>query len=77
MIDWARSGELMFMVILGGVATTMGPLLGAITFIVVEEVLSTITVYWHLPFGLMLIVIVLFVRGGLSSLLETGQRTDD
>ena len=77
MIDWARSGELMFMVILGGVATTMGPLLGAITFIVVEEVLSTITVYWHLPFGLMLIGIVLFVRGGLSSLLERGQKTDD
>ncbi len=77
MIDWARSGELMFMVILGGVATTMGPLLGAITFIVVEEVLSSLTIYWHLPFGLMLIGIVLFVRGGLSSLLERGQKTDD
>lgn len=77
MIDWARSGELMFMVILGGVATTMGPLLGAIMFIVVEELLSSLTVYWHLPFGLMLIGIVLFVRGGLSSLLEQGQKTDD
>ena len=77
MIDWARSGELMFMVILGGVATTMGPLLGAIMFIVVEELLSSLTVYWHLPFGLMLIGIVLFVRGGLSSLLERRKKTDD
>ena len=69
MIDWARSGELMFMVILGGVATTFGPILGAITFIILEEVLSTITIYWHLPFGLLLIGVVMFVKGGLSALI--------
>jgi branched-chain amino acid transport system permease protein len=69
MIDWARSGELMFMVILGGVATTFGPLLGAITFIILEEVLSTMTIYWHLPFGLLLIGVVMFVKGGLSALI--------
>ena len=70
MIDWSRSGELMFMVILGGVATVMGPLFGAIVFVILEEVLSSITIYWHLPFGLLLIVVVLFFRGGLSSLLS-------
>ena len=70
MIDWSRSGELMFMVILGGVATVMGPLFGAIVFVILEEVLSSITIYWHLPFGLLLIAVVLFFRGGLSSLLS-------
>ena len=73
MIDWARSGELMFMVILGGVATTFGPLLGAITFIILEEVLSTITIYWHLPFGLLLIGVVMFVKGGLSALIPKAE----
>jgi len=70
MIDWSRSGELMFMVILGGVATVMGPLFGAIVFVILEEVLSSITIYWHLPFGLLLITVVLFFRGGLSSLFS-------
>lgn len=69
MIAWSRSGELMFMVILGGTATTLGPVLGSIVFIVVEEVFSSITIYWHLPFGLMLIAIVLYVRGGLMGLI--------
>ncbi|MGR3793086.1 branched-chain amino acid ABC transporter permease [Vannielia sp. SX4] len=65
MMDWTRSGELMFMVILGGASTTGGPVLGAAAFIILEEVLSHFTIYWHLPFGLLLIAVVLFTRGGL------------
>jgi branched-chain amino acid transport system permease protein len=68
MMDWARSGELLFMVILGGVATLAGPVIGAAVFIVVEEVLSSFTIYWHLPFGFMLMAIVLFGRGGIMGL---------
>ncbi|WP_165937564.1 branched-chain amino acid ABC transporter permease [Antarcticimicrobium sediminis] len=70
MMDWSRSGELMFMVILGGAATTLGPVLGAIVFIVAEEALSSFTIYWHLPFGLMLMAVVLFARGGLMGMLR-------
>ncbi len=69
MMHWTRSGELMFMIILGGVSTVLGPVLGSSTFILVEEVLSSLTIYWHLPFGLMLIILVLFIRGGLMGLL--------
>ncbi len=69
MMGWTRSGELMFMVILGGAGTTLGPVLGSLVFIVVEEILSHFTTYWHLPFGIMLIVIVLFVRGGIMGLI--------
>lgn len=65
MMAWSRSGELMFMVIFGGIATTLGPVLGAVVFIVLEEILSSWTTYWHLPFGLMLIGVVLFLKGGL------------
>ncbi|WP_158964426.1 branched-chain amino acid ABC transporter permease [Chachezhania sediminis] len=75
MMDWGRSGELMFMVILGGAATLAGPILGATVFIVLEEALSSWTVYWHLPFGLFLILVVLYVRGGLTGLLS-GKKED-
>jgi branched-chain amino acid transport system permease protein len=68
MMDWTRSGELMFMVILGGAATTGGPVLGAAAFIILEEVLGSITTYWELPFGLLLIAVVLFGKGGLIGL---------
>ena len=74
MMAWNRSGELMFMVILGGMATTLGPVLGAVVFIVVEEVLSSWTTYWHLPFGLMLIGIVLFLKGGLMGPFRGGRK---
>jgi len=70
MMGWGRSGELMFMVILGGAGTTLGPVLGSATFILLEEILSSFTVFWHLPFGLMLIGVVLFIRGGLMGLFK-------
>lgn len=70
MMDWTRSGELMFMVILGGVATTVGPVLGAVAFILIEEVLSSFTIYWHLPFGILLMVVVLYSKGGLAAIVS-------
>jgi branched-chain amino acid transport system permease protein len=80
MIGWARSGELIFMVIIGGVGTIFGPLVGTITFVVLEEALSAITVYWHLIFGILLVALVLFGKGGihgwLSRLGRKGARHD-
>lgn len=70
MMHWTRSGELMFMIILGGASTALGPVLGSSVFILLEEILSSFTLHWHLPFGVMLIVIVLFVRGGLMGLFK-------
>jgi len=70
MIGWARSGELIFMVIIGGVGTLFGPLIGTIVFVVLEEFLSAITVYWHLIFGVMLVALVLFGKGGIHGWLS-------
>jgi len=72
MMGWSRSGELMFMVILGGASSTLGPVLGSSVFILVEQVLSSFTIYWHLPFGLMLIAVVVFARGGLMGVVSRG-----
>ncbi len=74
MMGWTRSGDLMFMVILGGAATTFGPVLGAVIFVLLEEILSSYTIFWELPFGLMLIGVVLFARGGLMGFLATKWR---
>lgn len=70
MMDWPRSGELMFMVIMGGMGTLFGPVLGATAFLILSEVLSSITIHWHLIFGPLLILLVLYVRGGLTGLIE-------
>jgi len=70
MIGWARSGELIFMVIIGGTGTFFGPLVGTIVFVLLEEFLSLITIYWHLIFGLMLVALVLFGKGGIHGWLS-------
>ena len=69
MMDWTRSGELIFMVILGGAGTLIGPVIGSVAFIVLEEVFKHFTIYWHLPFGIVLIMTVLFFRGGIMGML--------
>ena len=66
---WTRSGDLMVMVILGGMGSLFGPVIGAILYLVLEEVLSQFTEYWALIMGPLLLLIVLFARGGIMGLL--------
>ena len=70
MMSWVRSGELIFMVIIGGVASLFGPLFGALSFLLLEEVLSAFTIYWHLIFGGLLIALVLWGKGGIDGWLS-------
>jgi branched-chain amino acid transport system permease protein len=66
---WTRSGDLMVMVILGGMGSLFGPVLGAIVYLLLEEFLSQITEYWAMIMGPMLLLIVIFGRGGIVGLL--------
>ena len=68
MLHWTKSGELMIMVILGGVGTLVGPLIGAAALVVLETVLTGWTEHWQLVLGPVLLVVVLFTRGGLAGL---------
>jgi branched-chain amino acid transport system permease protein len=68
-MSWQRSGELIVMVVLGGMATRHGPLLGALVFIGLEEWLATWIEHWKLLFGPLLVLVVLYGRGGLAALL--------
>jgi branched-chain amino acid transport system permease protein len=63
--DWTRSAQLMFMVILGGAATLAGPLVGAATYLALEEILSRYSSHWQFFFGAILLGYVLAARGGL------------
>ena len=67
--SWHKSGELMAMVILGGVGTLLGPVLGAAVYLGLEQVLSLWTEHWLLFFGPLLLAVVLFGKRGVYGLL--------
>ena len=69
MFSWSISGEIMIFVILGGVARLFGPLVGAVVFVFLEEVLGGLSDYWHIYLGLLLLLVVLFAKGGITGLL--------
>ncbi|HEV7456937.1 MAG TPA: branched-chain amino acid ABC transporter permease [Roseococcus sp.] len=71
-LAWQRSGDLLFMVILGGLAGPHGALVGALAFVLVEEWLSHAMEHWRLVFGPLLILCVFFLRGGIVGLLRRG-----
>ena len=74
-MNWTRSGELMFMVIMGGMSTAAGPVLGAFALLLLEDVLSALTQHWQIILGPILVLVVLFARRGLAGLLP-GKESD-
>ena len=69
LLHWTRSGDIMIMVILGGMGSLIGPIIGAIGLLAVEEVLSEVTQHWMIILGPLLIMVVLFARGGIWGVL--------
>jgi branched-chain amino acid transport system permease protein len=68
-MQWTRSGEIMFMVILGGMGSLAGPVLGALVLLLLEDVLSAWTAHWQIILGPFLILVVLFAKRGLFGLV--------
>ena len=69
MFSWQTSGEIMVFVILGGVGRLFGPVAGAALFILLEHVLGGLSEFWHIYLGLLLLLVVLFARGGMIGLI--------
>ena len=69
-MHWTRSGEILFMVILGGMGTPAGPLAGAAALLVLEDVLSSWTQHWQVILGPLLVLSVIFFRRGLSGIFQ-------
>ncbi len=68
MMQWSESGMLMVMVILGGVGHLYGGLVGAVVFLLLEEVLSSVTIHWQFGLGAVLLAVVFLAPNGLLSL---------
>ena len=75
-MHWTRSGEIMFMVILGGMGTLFGPVIGAVALLLLEDVLSALTVHWQIVLGPILVLVVLFSKRGLFGLLVGAEGPD-
>jgi branched-chain amino acid transport system permease protein len=90
LMHWTRSGDLIVMAVLGGMGTVFGPVIGAIGLLVLEEALPLLIglvthvftgkeiaaakEYWQLILGPMMLLIVLYARGGIDSLLTRSGR---
>ncbi len=90
MMHWTRSGDLIVMVVLGGMGSVFGPAIGAVALLVLEETLPLMIArlgyplfgdlavraaeYWQIILGPLLLAVVLFARGGIYSLLPRGGR---
>jgi branched-chain amino acid transport system permease protein len=68
LLFWLLSGQVLIMVIVGGTGTLVGPILGAVFFLVVQQQLSNYTDSWALFFGVMFIGFVLFAPEGILGL---------
>ncbi|MFC4270451.1 branched-chain amino acid ABC transporter permease [Sneathiella chungangensis] len=85
LMHWTRSGDLIIMIVLGGMSSLFGPLYGALAFLILEELLSSIPLtvgglrigeYWQLIFGPLLILIVLYARNGIDSFLPAARKEE-
>jgi branched-chain amino acid transport system permease protein len=90
LMHWTRSGDLIVMAVLGGMGSVFGPVLGAVALLVLEEALphligfisqivtgkevAAAKEYWQLILGPMLLLIVLYARGGIDGLIASARR---
>jgi branched-chain amino acid transport system permease protein len=73
-IHWSRSGDVVMMVLVGGGLTNFfGPLLGAVIFIALRDVISTFTEHWYLIYGMIIVFIILFLPEGILGSLRKGR----
>jgi len=70
MMSWDHSAELLLIMIFGGLGTMLGPVVGTFIFVLLEEWLSALTVYWHFIFGALLIAVVLYGKNGVAGILD-------
>lgn len=81
--NWTMSDEIVFMALLGGIGTFLGPVIGAAGYILLQELALAYTAYWHFTMGLVLFVVVLTLRekgiwGGAKAIVsDVSERRED
>ncbi|HVF63982.1 MAG TPA: branched-chain amino acid ABC transporter permease [Casimicrobiaceae bacterium] len=71
---WQASGDLIVMIVLGGMATVVGPVAGAVALLIFEEILASYTTHWMIVLGPLIVVIVLTAKKGLYGALVDRDR---
>jgi branched-chain amino acid transport system permease protein len=75
LLSWHQSGNVLLMLILGGVGTLYGAVAGAFAFVALAEVFQAMTRHWQLLLGAAIIALVVFLPGGLASIAGRFRRT--
>jgi branched-chain amino acid transport system permease protein len=78
---WIKSTEMLVVCLLGGIYTFFGPIVGSIVYLFLDKVITGYTQFWPLVLGLIIIILLLFLRGGIagfiSARLALRRRGDD
>ena len=74
-ISWHQSGNVLLMLILGGLGSLYGGVVGAFAFVALQELYQSVTTHWQLLLGATIILLVMFLPGGLASVGNLFKRT--
>lgn len=74
LLSWHQSGNVLLMVILGGMGTLNGAVTGAFAFVLLQEVFSSLTKHWQFLMGAVIVLVVMLLPGGLASLPQRLKR---
>jgi branched-chain amino acid transport system permease protein len=75
LLSWHQSGNVLLMLILGGIGSLYGAVVGAFAFVALTETFQALTNHWQLLLGTAIVLLVIFLPGGLASVAERFQRT--
>ena len=75
LLSWHQSGNVLLMLILGGIGSLYGAVAGAFVFVALQEIYSSVTTHWQLLLGGAIILLVIFLPGGLASVAARFRRT--
>lgn len=75
LLSWHQSGNVLLMLILGGIGSLYGAVIGAFAFVALTEIFQALTNHWQLLLGTAIVLLVIFLPGGLASVAERFQRT--
>jgi branched-chain amino acid transport system permease protein len=74
LLSWHQSGNVLLMLILGGIGSLYGAIAGAFAFVALQEIFSSVTKHWQLLLGGTIILLVIFLPGGLTSVVDRFKR---
>ena len=76
LLHWTQSGTLMVMIVLGGVGSVFGGVVGAVLLLLCEEIFVEITTHWQIGLGLVLLAVVLWAPLGIAGLFGWGRNRE-